>query len=115
MAAAPHAPCTRRHALLIAAGMAVASVARARARLPVRHTVVMAATAYAPLTLTVRRGDSVEWINKDPFPHTVTCAGVFDSQSIAEGARWTYRADRRGRLAYTCTFHPNMNGTLVVT
>ena len=67
MAAAPHAPCTRRHALLIAAGMAVASVARARARLPVRHTVVMAATAYAPLTLTVRRGDSVEWINKDPF------------------------------------------------
>ena len=35
MAAAPHAPCTRRHALLIAAGMAVASVARARARLPV--------------------------------------------------------------------------------
>ena len=63
----------------------------------------------------VRRGDSVEWINKDPFPHTVTCAGVFDSQSIAEGARWTYRADRRGRFAYTCTFHPNMNGTLVVT
>lgn len=115
MAAAPHAPCTRRHALLIAAGMAVASVARARARLPVRHTVVMAATAYAPLTLTVRRGDSVEWINKDPFPHTVTCAGVFDSQSIAEGARWTYRADRRDRFAYTCTFHPNMNGTLVVT
>ncbi len=115
MAAAPHAPCTRRHALLIAAGMAAASVARARACLPVRNTVVMAATAYAPLTLTVRRGDSVEWINKDPFPHTVTCAGVFDSQSIAEGARWTYRADRRGRFAYTCTLHPNMNGTLVVT
>ena len=45
--------------------------------------------------------------------HTGPAAPIF--KSIAEGARWTYRADRRGRFAYTCTFHPNMNGTLVVT
>jgi plastocyanin len=51
---------------------------------------------YVPETLTVRRGDVVVWINKDPFPHTVTAAGVFDSKSIAAGGSWRYQA-REGR------------------
>ena len=90
-----------------------ASLVRA-AEKPVTHTVVMKATSYAPLTLTIRRGDSVVWINQDPFPHTVTSAGAFDSKSIAAGASWKYKPRRVGEYAYTCTFHPNMKGTLRV-
>ena len=74
----------------------------------------MQATSYAPLSLTVKRGDTVVWVNKDPFPHTATSEGHFDSKSIAADASWKYKASEVGDFAYTCTFHPNMKGTLKV-
>ena len=71
-------------------------------------------SAYAPSMITVRKGDTVTWVNKDPFPHTVTAAGKFDSKSIAANGKWSYRATQAGDFDYICTFHPNMKGTLVV-
>ena len=81
---------------------------------PTTHTVVMKAVSYEPAALTVKRGDTVMLVNKDPYPHPVTSAGHFDSKSIAPGASWKYKANKVGDFAYTCTFHPNMNGTLHV-
>lgn len=78
------------------------------------HTVVIEATSYAPQALSVKRGDTVVWVNKDPFPHTATSAGAFDSKSIAAGASWKYKANKAGVYPYTCTFHPNMKATLTV-
>ena len=62
----------------------------------------------------VKRGDTVTWINKDPFLHTVTAAGAFDSRSMVAGASWKYAARKTGDFAYICTLHPNMKGTLKV-
>lgn len=81
---------------------------------PATHTVVIEATSYAPQVLTVKRGDTIVWLNKDPFPHTVTAAGVFDSKSIPAGGTWKYTARKVGQHAYTCTFHPNMKGRLII-
>jgi plastocyanin len=78
------------------------------------HTVLMEGTSFQPPTLSIKRGDVVTWINKDPFPHTVTAPGVFDSKSIAPGKSWRYTARKSGEIAYTCTFHPIMKGTLKV-
>ena len=78
------------------------------------HTVVIDGVKYEPETLTVKRGDTVVWVNKDPFPHTVTSKGVFDSQSMAAGKSWKYTASKVGEFTYICTFHPNMKGTLTV-
>lgn len=78
------------------------------------QTVVIEGVAYKPAALTVKRGDRVKWINKDPFPHTVTAPGSFDSHSIAAGGTWTHVMRRSGTIAYACTLHPNMNGTLQV-
>lgn len=102
-------------ALLVgAAGLAsIGSPARGADK-PATHTVVMQATSYSPAALTVKRGDTVVWVNKDPFPHTVTSPGAFDSKSIAAGSSWTYKARKAGEYAYTCTFHPNMKATLRV-
>ena len=55
-----------------------------------------------------RRGG--RWINKDPFPHTVTAAGAFDSHPIAAGRSWKYKARRAGEFSYICTLHPTMKG-----
>jgi plastocyanin len=78
------------------------------------HTVVIEATNYAPAILTVKRGDTVVWINKDPFPHTVTAKGVFDSHGIAASHSWKYTARKSGEFAYICTLHPTMKATLKV-
>lgn len=98
--------------LACAAGLALASSPVLAAGKSVSHTVVMQATSYAPAALTVKRGDTVVWVNKDPFPHTATAAGVFDSKSIAAGASWKYKTRKAGEYTYTCAFHPNMKGML---
>ena len=78
------------------------------------HTVMIEGVAYQPASLVVRRGDTVVWVNKDPFPHTVTARGVFDSRDIPAGASWKYVARKSGSYTYICTLHPNMVGTLDV-
>jgi plastocyanin len=82
---------------------------------PATHTVAIDGTRFQPDTLTVRAGDFVVWINKDPFPHTVTSqAGGFDSHEIAPGQSWKYRPARDGEFAYVCTLHPTMKAMLRV-
>jgi plastocyanin len=76
--------------------------------------VAIDSVAFVPETLTVHQGDTVTWVNKDPFPHTVTAKGAFDSHSIAAGASWRYVARKTGVYDYICTLHPNMTGRLTV-
>lgn len=79
------------------------------------HTVTIEALSYSPQTLTVRRGDRVTWINRDPIPHTVTATnGAFDSHTIAPDHSWTYVAGKTGVYHYRCTFHVTMKGRLEV-
>ena len=81
---------------------------------PKTHEVVVQGFLYVPDTLRIKRGDIVTWINKDPFPHTVTAAGAFDSGSIAAGKSWRFTARKAGTFGYVCTLHSNMKGTLQV-
>jgi plastocyanin len=82
---------------------------------PVSHTVTMEGTAYDPVDLTVRPGDTVVWVNKDLFPHTATAtSGTFSSGSIDVNASWSFVAKDKGVFAYSCTFHPLMRGTITV-
>ena len=95
-------------------GLAMALACAALPAFAANHTVVMDGTAFAPATVTVQRGDRVTFINKDPFPHTATAKGAFDSGSIAAGASWTWVADKAGTFDYLCTLHPTMKAKLVV-
>jgi len=78
------------------------------------HTVVIEGVKFEPEALTVNRGDTIVWVNKDPFPHTVTAKRAFDSHDIAAGKSWKYTASKAGEYAYVCTLHPNMKATLTV-
>jgi plastocyanin len=99
---------------LLAAALAAFAGSAAMAAGAATHTVVIDGVSYSPATLTVKRGDTVTWVNKDPFPHTVTAKGAFDSKDIAAGAKWKYVARKAGTYDYICTYHPNMKGTLKV-
>ncbi len=94
--------------------LATGALAATTAGTPASHTVIIEAVAYQPALLVVKRGDTVVWVNKDPFPHTVTARGVFDSHDIPAGASWKYVARKTGEYTYICVLHPNMKGTLAV-
>jgi plastocyanin len=79
------------------------------------YTVAIDGVAFAPATLTVKVGETVVWVNRDPFPHTVTSqAGGFDSHDIAPGQSWRYTPTKAGVFPYLCTLHPTMHATLTV-
>lgn len=101
-------------ALLSAAALLESMHASRAAGAPITHIVVIEGVKFEPDSLTVKRGEWVRWINKDPFPHTVTAPGTFDSHSIAVGGTWKYLARKAGEYHYACTLHPNMKGILRV-
>jgi plastocyanin len=81
----------------------------------ITHRVVIDGSQFVPRTLTVKAGDSIEWVNEDPFPHTATSkTGRFDSHEIASKRSWTYKAAAKGEFAYVCDLHRTMTGTLRV-
>jgi plastocyanin len=70
---------------------------------------------FQPETVTVARGDTVVWINKDVVPHTATSdTGGFDSQTIPPDGAWKQTVARRGSFGYVCAFHPTMTAMLRV-
>ncbi|MCR4274502.1 MAG: cupredoxin domain-containing protein [Candidatus Campbellbacteria bacterium] len=73
--------------------------------------------AFSPKTVTVKKGTSVTWTNKDSAPHTVSVVGGAgpSSVSLATGATFSFTFDTVGVFQYTCSLHPSMQGTVVVT
>jgi plastocyanin len=95
--------------------LTLASCARERRPPSVTHTITMDAVSFQPQALTVHAGDTIVWVNKDPFPHTATASGgAFDSDQIAPDASWTWTVSGAGTISYICRFHPTMTGTVRV-
>ena len=101
-------------ALVFACGLLQGGASAIGATTAATHTVVIEGFKFEPETVTVKRGDTVVWVNKDPFEHTATSKGAFDSRSIAPGKSWKYTPSRVGEYPYLCTLHPNMKGMLKV-
>lgn len=79
------------------------------------HNVTIQNLAFAPATITVNKGDTVVWTNKDSVAHTVTgTAGGPASPSIAAQGTYSFTFPATGTFAYHCTIHPMMTGTVVV-
>jgi plastocyanin len=80
----------------------------------VAQQVVIEGVKFVPEITVVKSGQWVQWVNKDPFPHTVTSAGKFDSHSIPAGGTWKHRMREVGDFEYICTLHSNMKAILRV-
>lgn len=71
--------------------------------------------SYEPAEITIDRGTTVEWVNRDPVVHTATALdGTWNSGSLGEGDRWTHTFTVPGRYSYYCIPHPEMRGVIVV-
>ena len=78
------------------------------------HVVTMEGMKVDPAVVTVKPGDKVEWRNKDLVPHTATASKLFDSGQIDPGKSWSWTAKAPGHHVYVCTYHPGMQGTVIV-
>ncbi|MET0779679.1 MAG: cupredoxin family copper-binding protein [Candidatus Saccharimonadales bacterium] len=74
---------------------------------------------FSPLAITVKKGTTVTWTNKDSVSHTVTAdkdtATGPNSELIPQGQTYSFTFDTVGTFSYHCKPHPNMTGTVVVT
>ena len=67
--------------------------------------------------LSVQPGQTIQVINSDGVPHTITANdGSFDSGVIGGGAAGSFATpDVDGTYSFICTIHPSMTGELIVS
>jgi plastocyanin len=84
----------------------------------VTHHVLIENMKFTPAIINLRPGDKIEFKNQDLVPHTVTekgAAPAFDSGAIPMGTTWDFTAGHAGTFTFRCTFHPTMEGSIIVS
>jgi plastocyanin len=73
--------------------------------------------AFVPKLVRAKVGQQVIWTNDDSTVHDVTArAGAsFRSSLIDPGGTFSFTPRSAGAIAYVCTIHPGMVGTVIVT
>ena len=77
--------------------------------------------AFSPANITVKKGTTVTWTNKDSAAHTVTQDSNtpggpgMDSKGLSQGESYTATFTTAGTFKYHCAFHSSMSGTVTVT
>jgi plastocyanin len=80
------------------------------------NTVLIKGFAFDPATLTVTKGTTVTWMNKDSTAHTVVATGkAFSSETLNNGQSYTHTFNETGTFEYKCGIHPSMSGKVIVT
>jgi plastocyanin len=116
----------RRVAALVAATLAMASTAAvvhtgraasASVAPAMKPAVTISNYSFHPATLTVAKGSTVIWVNKDDDVHTIESTDgpeAFHSAALDSGNQFGFRFHRAGTYHYTCSVHPYMRGLIVV-
>jgi plastocyanin len=83
------------------------------------HTITIIDTEFQPVTITIHKGDSIQWKNSSGMAHTATrtSAPSFDTGRINPSTTSTpivFDDSSNGPLEYFCRPHPFMTGTINV-
>jgi plastocyanin len=95
------------------AATTTASAAASGAVVPV----VMQNISFNPPSIHAKVGQTVKWTNMDSAPHNVTYVSgpqFTSSPTFTNGGTFTLKLTKAGTIAYRCTIHPGMNGTILV-
>lgn len=93
----------------------VASAAPAASAM--RPAITIANYSFQPGMLTVRRGSTVMWVNKDDDVHTIKSTDgpeAFNSPALDSGSQFRFVFHQAGTYHYVCSVHPYMRGVIVV-
>lgn len=71
---------------------------------------------FAPETTQAKVGQSVCWVNDDDVQHDAQAQdGQFSSALFGKGKTYTAKVAKAGDIAYVCSVHPGMTGTIKVS
>jgi len=71
--------------------------------------------AFNPADITVKKGDTVTWVNDDGATHQIKSA-IFPSAPLPNGATFQHTFNEApGVYRYSCAIHPSMVGSVTVT
>ena len=103
-------------ALVLASGAACSSSSKSStATTSGALAVTIKSLTFSPATLAAKVGDTVTVTNQDGFAHTFTADdNSFDTGSFASGSK-TVKLTKAGTIAYHCSIHSSMHGTLQVS
>lgn len=84
-------------------------------------TVTIANSTFTPAQLTVKKGTTVTWTNRDSMGHNVVSdedapegGPPKESELFGQGEAFSFTFDTVGTFPYHCTPHPFMQGTVEV-
>jgi len=82
---------------------------------PASHNVSIQNFSFSSSSLTVKKGDTVVWTNKDSVPHTVTGDnGGPSSGTLSLNQTYSFTFKTAGSFPYHCSIHPSMTATVTV-
>ena len=87
---------------------------------PSTHAVAIQGFVFNQPSITIKKGDTVVWTNKDSAPHTVTGnppagGGSPSSPTMNLGITYSFTFTTAGTFNYHCALHPSMTGKVIVT
>lgn len=87
---------------------------------PAANTMQITMFKFAPASIEVARGTTVNWTNQDQILHTVSAgtpakkSGQFDQRMPDVGAKFSYEFKDAGTFPFFCDIHQFMTGEVVV-
>ena len=97
-------------AILGGMGSSIAAAAETEAT-----KVVIKDFMFMPMSLTVKAGSTVTWVNMDDEPHTVVSnTQLFRSGALDTKETFSFKFTEPGTYHFTCSIHPRMVGAIVV-
>lgn len=78
-------------------------------------TIAVINDRFDPVSVTVAPGTTVKWVNMGKNKHTITAdKGEWDSGDLAPDTSYTATFTTAGTFTYSCRYHKDMKGTIVV-
>jgi len=81
------------------------------------NTIIIEKNTFKPANMTVKVNSTVRWVNADDRPHRLEFADKAFSTStylLGSSQSASQRFDRAGTYDFSCTIHPEMQGTIIV-
>ena len=99
---------------LAAASTRASYFARAAEEKPPAVTINVDNFSFTPREITVAKGTTITWVNRDDVPHTVVSGGVFRSKALDTDETFSFTFTDAGSFSYFCSVHPVMIGRVIV-
>jgi plastocyanin len=79
------------------------------------YVVTMTAMSYGKIPASVAVGDTINWVNHDTVPHTVTARDKSFDLRVNPNQTVSQSVQKAGTFPFYCIYHATMRGTLKVT